>query len=140
MVFLLIQKNLAKIGISKQQSQQAHPFNGKILIGTVVLGINAILQFIFLAHDAHGFRELTESIYMTSIGIAIFICYVSFAFKIDEIYGFIDVADGTVEETKSMYHHIRFYFKSKFQNLKTIILHRIGLPHSRWHQRKYRPS
>lgn len=104
MVFLLIQRNLAKIGIKKQQSQQAHPFNGKVLIGTVVLFMNAILQFIYLVHDAHGFREFTESIYMTSIGISTFICYVSLALKADEIYGFIDVADNTVEETKSKRH------------------------------------
>lgn len=61
MVFLLIQTNLAKIGISKPQLQQAHPFNGKILIGTVVFGINAIVQFIFLVQDAEGFRGYTES-------------------------------------------------------------------------------
>lgn len=109
MVFLLIQKNLAKMGITKPQSQRARPFSVKILMEILMLGINAILQFIFLVHDASGFRECTESIYMTSIAIVTFVCFASLIFKTNEIYEFIAVADRTVEETKSKF---TFYFLS----------------------------
>lgn len=103
MVFLLIQKNLAKMGITKQQSRRAHPIDGKILMEILMLAINAILQFIYLAHDAKGFRECTESIYMTSIGIAAFVLFASLIVKMNEVFEFIDEADKTVEETKSKF-------------------------------------
>lgn len=114
MVFLLTQKNLTKMGISKRQSQQAYPFSVKILMEILMLGLNAIVQFIFLVHDASGFRECTESIYMTSIGMVSFVCFASLIFKMTEIYKFVDVADQTVEETKSKLTLI-FYRTSRFQ-------------------------
>lgn len=56
MIFKLIQKNFAFIGITVEQSIQAHPFNGRILFGFLLCGVNIFHQYMFLFTEARGFR------------------------------------------------------------------------------------
>lgn len=58
------------MGITLEQSMQNHPFNGRILFGFLLLGMNIFHQYMFIFNEAQGFREHIESIYMASIGTA----------------------------------------------------------------------
>lgn len=108
MLFELIQKNFAIIGITLEQSMQTHPFNGRILFGFLLLSMNIFHQYMFLFKEACGFREHIESIYMASIGTVSFVCFATVVFKMDLLFKLIKKTEEMIikSESKLLNHGI----------------------------------
>lgn len=89
------------MGITLEQSMQNHPFNGRILFGFLLLGMNIFHQYMFIFNEAQGFREHIESIYMASIGTVGFLCFATVVFKMDHLFKLIKKSEEVIVKSES---------------------------------------
>lgn len=99
-LFQITQKNLAILGIDRNQSTQKHPFNGRILLGFFLFGLFIILTSTFFFHEASSFREYTETIYTLSGTIACTVAFTSTIFKMKMLFNFIAMSENIVDISK----------------------------------------
>lgn len=101
MLFELVQKNFAIMGITLTQSMQVNSFNGRIRFGFILLGMNIFHQYMYILNEAHGFQEYTESIYMASIGTVSFLCFSTVVFKMTRLFELIKKAEELIAKSES---------------------------------------
>lgn len=101
MLFVLIQKNFAVMGITFEQSTQVHSFNERIRLGFLILGMNIFHQYMYILDEANGFQEYTESIYMASIGTVSFLCFSTVVFKMARLFELIKKAEELIAKSES---------------------------------------
>lgn len=89
-------KFLATHGITPQN----HPFNWRNLLILVVFVIGLILICSFLFVVASTFKEYTESIYVSSVGILIFSMYLNVIWNKANIFQFIDCWEKIADKSK----------------------------------------
>lgn len=69
MVFQLLQKNFAAIGISRNLVDQKYPLNWKILLGFFALTLFFISNLMYTIREAKTFTEYNQSMYMSAITV-----------------------------------------------------------------------
>lgn len=111
MIFQLVQKYLSVLGISKAQSKRS--VHVKVLIGCLLLGTNIILHLKFLFDEANSFKEYTESIFMSTVTVMSFWCYISMFYKREELFKFIDEGEKLlILFRESKYSKRKYYGKN----------------------------
>lgn len=94
MIFQLVQENLSILGISKTQSKRSCRI--KMLIGCLFLGVSIVLHFKFLYSEANDFKVITESIFVSSVTVISFWCFISLIHKSDELFDIIDWMENLI--------------------------------------------
>lgn len=87
---------LAVLGITAQ----SRPFNVRILITLTILGTLVTLMCAFFFFESKSFKDYTESIYMSSVTIALFLTYSFVVWKKENIFQFIDCWEKIAESSK----------------------------------------
>lgn len=81
-IFKLVQSHYTLLGInSMHQSAQKYPFNGKILIGFLLLGCSVALHFAYIFYVAEGFMDYMVCICSLCASFQITVCFAAFVFK-----------------------------------------------------------
>lgn len=96
MIFQLVQKNLIILGISRNQSIYA--FYVKVFIGFLLLGSGVFYHFEFIFRNDLTFEEYAESLYMTTISVMSFLCYVIMILIKDNFFKHIDKLDSIIQQ------------------------------------------
>lgn len=98
-LFQAIQKNLEIIGISSIVSGQTF-YNRKVLLYLLLCGSLIVMNCIFLVHVAETFKEYTDSIYITSVSIALFVS-VSFVIRrMANLFEFLDSLEKIINDSE----------------------------------------
>lgn len=98
-IFQTVQKNLAILGISSMQSNQAF-YNRKYLLYLLLSGSLIIMNCVFLIYVAKSFKEYTDSIYITSVSIALFISLSFLIRRMRNLFEFIDNLEKIVDDSE----------------------------------------
>lgn len=96
-IFQSTKKYLAIVGIV---AQSRRPFNMRTLATLSGFAIMIILICTFLFCEANSFKDYTESIYMSSVSIAIFSTFSFVIWKRENIFQFIDCWEKIAEASK----------------------------------------
>lgn len=84
-LFMTIKRNYHVLGINSKQSIQAHPFNKRIVLGSITICLNIISHGVFLSEVANSFMEYTKSIYMFSAAVLVAINFENMVFKMTKL-------------------------------------------------------
>lgn len=95
-IFLTVKKNLASLAFVPNQ----RPFYTNQLIHTSYGFLAIILQCLYLFFDAETIKEYMDSIFMTTVGILVYVGYLSMVFKMVTIFIFIDDMEQVVNRRK----------------------------------------
>lgn len=94
-IFETARENFAVLGIDAAQSFQKHPFNTKITMAFVLIGLTTFLHVMHIFYAAGNLKERMQSATTTSGSLLISICIITIIFKMrtlfDCIKGFEDV-------------------------------------------------
>lgn len=96
MIFETNQKNLAIIGIGPELGTQPYPFNGKILMGLLILTYSLISINLYAFNYAETFFEYTQCIFMTCVATLITSALLILALKVEKMFEFINLCDTIV--------------------------------------------
>lgn len=99
-IFQTSQKHLATTGISPTLAMQPLPFNGRILMGFVILNAIMICDLVYISYDAKTFAEYTQAVYSFTTAVLIFSCLLVLIFKVQNIFEFFDSCDNLVNTSK----------------------------------------
>lgn len=99
-IFQLIKRNFAILGISSNSLNKKYLLNKNVLTASLFYGLNFTLNAIFLFCKANNFQEYTDSIYVTTAVLTIFVCYVITIFKVTNIFEFIEHCETIVDESE----------------------------------------
>lgn len=89
-IFETVLTNFVILGISSDQSIRKHPFNTKILMIFVVLGLTTFLHVMHVIYVASSIKERMESITATSGSLIISICFFTIVFKMRTVFDCIN--------------------------------------------------
>lgn len=98
-IFVSNQECLAKMGVTRDQSVQSRSFNMDVAWQLLKFCICVISMVHFLAFEASGFREYTESIYFTSATISIAYIFLVFVWNMTDFFNFIDGWEKCAEQS-----------------------------------------
>lgn len=85
-IFQSTMKFLAVLGLTAE----SRPFNMRNLLSLIVFEVLVLSCLAFLFFEAKTFRDYTESIYFSSTAILMFLISLTFIWKKDNIFKFID--------------------------------------------------
>lgn len=97
-------KFLAFLGITSD----GNPLNVKSLLALLSFGIIVGLISSFLFFEADNFKSYTESIYFTSVVLAIFLTYTFVIWKKDNVFWFVNHWERMAVESKLFSFFVRF--------------------------------
>lgn len=90
LLFQLVQKRFAFLGITSHQSMQKNPFS-ITLLATFLSYILAIISYnVYLFSVATTFWEYINNIYLNSAATTIVVCFVILVFNMNKFFEFID--------------------------------------------------
>lgn len=92
-LFQTFRNNYTILGLNPNQ----HFLNEKVLMGFLILFGSASLSFFHLA-NTRSFKEITESIYITSMILAIALGYVVAVFEMEDLFTYSDNCEKVVNE------------------------------------------
>lgn len=95
-VFELIQKDFAIIGITSNLAHQAYPFNGRILLGFLLLCSNICFVFVFSVNDAEQFAEYAQCVNILSLMALNMFAFLILIVNVKPLFEFIDVGNDLV--------------------------------------------
>lgn len=101
---------LAIVGITPQ----SRSFNIRSLLALMAFAIIVILVCAFLFCEASNFKEYTESIYISSVSIAIFSTYSFVIWKKDNIFLFIDCWESIAVTSEYQSWKVRILWTKSF--------------------------
>lgn len=91
----------AKMSLASMElDANKRPFHRKQLLKVMHSFLAIVLECLYIVYDANTAREYINSIFMTTIGIIVFIAYLSTIFKTTTIYNFIDHYETIVNESE----------------------------------------
>lgn len=85
-IFQTVEKKLAILGFTPNQSLETNLLNKKILMGALILAVSILSLFAFLFRLANTFMEYTKSAYLIATTIATIVCFVSVVFKMQNLF------------------------------------------------------
>lgn len=100
LVFRNTKKKYAILGISKHQSFQEYPFNGKISISFILLGCSIASHFLYLYFVASTFKEYIECISTTFAIFVISVCFTTMVFNMSLLFRTIDDIENIIDESE----------------------------------------
>lgn len=96
-IFQSIQKSFSILGIGRSQ----HKFNHRILVTSLMFclatGFNSKLLFDGIKGD---FKEYANIIFVVSAAMLLNVCFSNLVFKMEKLFGLIDLFEKTVNESK----------------------------------------
>lgn len=84
-LFQTLQKNLSSIGIVRR-----HPFNARIALILLILGVGIIFESVYIFHEAQTYLDYTQSICMFSGVILVTFNLLIMALYLTELFEIID--------------------------------------------------
>lgn len=116
-LFESIQSNMINLGFIPNQK---NPFNLQHLRGFIIGLLAIILHFVFFVHVANTIKQYMDSIFMTTVGIAILVSFVSSVLKTKEIFDLINGLEEVINKSEYAYksqtnrHHFYRIHLSRF--------------------------
>lgn len=101
---------LRMIGLTWNQSAQNNPFNGRNLFSLFIYGLNLIGNFVYVFCGAKGVNNFIDALLATFTTICIFSIFISFVWKMQEIFEFFTKIDDIVTQSKRMYIFLKLFF------------------------------
>lgn len=99
--FKTIRKNFALMGICPKLVTQSYPLNGKIVMGSLLIGSGTISLCTHIFNNAESFSAYTQSIYIASAG-GINIALLSILIvKVEELFEFMDRCEEILNSSES---------------------------------------
>lgn len=110
-IFEIVQKHYAILGIgpSTQQLAQKYPFSERVILGFLLFGCGAILQFVYIFHVASGPMEYMECVCFLSGIIIMFVCFAAIVFRKTMLFTSIDNIKSLID-TSEAFRLNCFYF------------------------------
>lgn len=99
-VFHKIQANLEILGITKNQSLQNDPFNGKKLMGILIFSYSIVSHFLYILFNAKSFEEYIECICSTSASVLITTCFAAMTFKMTTLFKLIEKKEDLINTSE----------------------------------------
>lgn len=94
-LFQMIQRNLAKLGISSNCFNQ---FDRNLSLASLSYGLNVISNGIFLLHETNNFREFTNSFNATYSVVSVVACFVIVIYKVIKLFEFIENCEKIIDK------------------------------------------
>lgn len=95
-----VEKKIVATGIDRNLMNQSFPFNGKILLGFVILNLGLISMFVYVFNCAQTLAEYAQSIYMSSIGVLVFTALIIILLNVKKLFNLIDSCEDLVNTCK----------------------------------------
>lgn len=130
-IFESVKKMLASIDLNANQ----RPFHRKQLLHIVQGFCAIILQCLYLVYEANTIREYMNSIFMTTVGILVYMGFWSAIFKTTIIYEFIDQYETIVNGSEYLISTI--HGKMSIFRINVCVLHRAKICKIKSNLRKY---
>lgn len=111
MIFDLIQKNFATIGIEPCLATQLYPLNGRIFIGFLILVSGTICDLIYFFKEAKTFAEHTQSMYTCTMGAEIALYLLILILQVDKLFELINGCDSLAHTSKYEAGNVSINFK-----------------------------
>lgn len=105
-IFKTIKNNFASIGFTKKNEQ----FHTEQLLRTVEGFLAIILQCLYLLFDANTIKDYMVSILTTTVGIFVYVAYLSTVIKTEKIFIFLDDIEDVINESKFSSHFCSTFF------------------------------
>ena len=99
-IFQFTQRNFIVGGFIRGQ----RAFNLKQSVHILISFTFVVLQFLYLFRVASTPNEYMISIFMTTVGLLVFISFISIVFKYDKLFDFIDDIEQTGNESKNIFN------------------------------------
>lgn len=101
--FEIVQWHYSTLGISStHQSNQKHPFNGRILFGFLLSLCIFASGLMYIFHVATGFMGYMVGICTLSGHIVIYICFATIIFKRAKVFEIIDRLEKLIDASEPM--------------------------------------
>lgn len=95
-IFVTAKKNLASIHFDANK----RPFHRQQLFRVALSSLAIVLECLYLVYEANTVREYINSSIFTTIGIAVYIAFLSAIVEMKTIYEFIDLYETIVNKSK----------------------------------------
>lgn len=99
-IFQEVRKKFANVGIYQDLALQAYPFNGKILIGFLIVSLVTLSSFKFIFHGAKSFIEYTQCSYTCSLCVLIFFILITLVFEVDSLFRLMNGFENLVNTSE----------------------------------------
>lgn len=100
MVFKTVEKYFGRVGFTKNQSLQSHPFNRKTLPIFLLMNFSVISHSLFLFNEVTNIAKLMESIYMTSATMTIAFIFMFVLFNMAKVFEHIELWRGVIKKSE----------------------------------------
>lgn len=122
-ILQLTQKNLAAVGVSQNLLLQPNPFNARIWLGFLILGLYFICNVVYIFFGAKTFADHTQSICRSSFAVFIILSLAIIVFNVKKLFQLIDTGErviNTSEFTRSinsphLFQNLSNFFKKNFK-------------------------
>lgn len=104
--FKTIQKNFAIIGINRELLKQSYPFNWRIFITLLELGLGVGFVSTYAIKYANTFIEYTQSTFLGSAGALVFVMLLFVIHKVEKLFEFIGRCDVAINTSKRQLNSI----------------------------------
>lgn len=99
-IFQTIRKNFATAGISPNLSIRPHSWNGKIVIGFLLLHSALICSFGFTFYEAKTLAEYTQSTYVGAAAALLSFFLLILIFDVKNLFKIIDATENVANTSK----------------------------------------
>lgn len=111
MIFRLVQRNLAILGISRAQSK--FTFYVKVFAGYLLLGSGIAVHFRFLFRDDVTFEEYTQSLNVTTMTVMSTLCFTIMVLEKAKFFKHIDNLESKIQLFIQSESKFKFFFIGK---------------------------
>lgn len=100
--FKSIRKNFALMGISPKLATQPFPLNGEIFMNFLVFCSWIIFICVYISNEEQTLFELTQSIYIGSVGFLVVLALLILIFKVEQLFEYINRTEDMLNMSKWM--------------------------------------
>lgn len=99
-VFEIPLKSFAALGVTPALATQSYPWNGRILMGCLALCISICSTGLFIIYEAKRFAQYTQSIYICSFAVVIFLAALIIVLQVKDLFEYIFGIDKLVDTSE----------------------------------------
>lgn len=99
-IFQTVQKNFDNLGICVELVSQPYLCNGRVLMGIPIIGSATISNFVYIFYEAKSFSEYTQSSYMCSACILVFIGFAIQILNAKKLFEFINTYENLINTSE----------------------------------------
>lgn len=99
-IFQSTKEYLAILGITSNLMVQTYPFNRKILIGYLILGVALICNLVFVIFEKKTFWEFTQSIYFSSDALVCTLGFTVLVFRLSTLFEAIVTLESAINASE----------------------------------------